>query len=169
MSLRELSNRLKNWRVYRPDERTMDEFIRLAQALEYKSERDNEELEALRARVADAERENIEQARLLGEGGSREAALMAKVAELESKLAAQDVPEGYRLQPLSEYEAMCAVLGAPEDVARDAARYRALRSRRHCKIEVTYGSMGQYLYEMALDVAIDEHIAAQQPLGKGDQ
>ena len=55
MSMRELSERLKNWRCERPDEWVMDEFIRLAQALEYKSGRDDEDLASLRARVAELE------------------------------------------------------------------------------------------------------------------
>ena len=50
MSLRELSTRLKQWRCERPDEWTMDEFIRLASALEYQAEQAAE----LRAELAAA-------------------------------------------------------------------------------------------------------------------
>lgn len=53
-------------------------------------EKMKEDVAALRAEVATAHSENEEQARLLGAGGSREAALMARVEALTKEVAAVD-------------------------------------------------------------------------------
>jgi predicted nuclease with TOPRIM domain len=97
------------------------------------------EAEALRTRLEAAEADALEQARLNGMGGEREAALMAKLEAAEKERDALQA----RIEALERQGP-----SVPDDVRKDAERYRFLEHL------CATGSYGGIISRKAIDAAM---------------
>lgn len=75
----------------------------------------NQEIESLRQQLADSETEGLEQARLLGMSGEREAALLYEIDRLRNQLVAANAELVRKQDRDSQYSNVCCKLSAREN------------------------------------------------------